>query len=127
MADNPDQQNKKESAAPGQSGEAPKSKDKTKDGKDRSCSDSKDSSGHCLPPPELTSFMMSLTSTALMQLGEIPDPINGEVVFDLVMAKHSIDIIAMLQEKLRNGLTEDEDKLIEGLLYELRLRYVQKS
>lgn len=121
MADNADLNKEKAHETP------KKEKKQNGDGKACGCSGPRDSKCQCLPPPELTSFMMSLVSAALMQLGEIPDPVDGGVVFDLTMAKHSIDIIAMLQDKFRNGLTEEEDRLIEGFLYELRLRYVQKS
>ena len=80
-----------------------------------------------LPAPTFTTFVMSLASSALVQLGEVPEPETGKVQENLVVAKHTIDIISMLQEKIDKGLDADERRLLEGLLYELRLQYVMKS
>lgn len=73
-----------------------------------------------------STFLMSLSSSALMALGETPDPSTGETVFLPHLAKHSIDIIAMLQDKIQNGLTDEESKLLCDLLYDMRMRYVNK-
>ena len=73
-----------------------------------------------------STFLMSLSSSALMALGETPDPSTGEIVFMPHLAKHSIDIIAMLQNKIKNGLTDQESKLMCDLLYNLRMSYVNK-
>ncbi len=78
------------------------------------------------PLPEVTfsTFIMSLASSALVQLGEVPNPETGKVQDNLLLAKHSIDILTMLQEKTRSCLEPDEAKLLGSLLYELRLKYV---
>lgn len=81
----------------------------------------------CMPKPDFSTFVLSLASSALVQLGEVPDPANGEVREDLVLAKHSIDILRMLQDKTANGLDAEESRLIEGLLYELRMKFVMKK
>ncbi len=73
-----------------------------------------------------STFMMSLSSSALMALGETPDPNTGETVFLPQIAKQTIDVLAMLQDKLKNGLEDDEAKLMCDLLYDLRMRYVNK-
>jgi hypothetical protein len=70
-------------------------------------------------------FVMSLASTAAVHFGDIPDPAGGDQKADLKAAAQMIDIIAMLQEKTRGNLTADESDLVERLLYELRMRYVE--
>lgn len=81
------------------------------------------------PFPEVTfsTFIMSLASSALVQLGEVPEPESGQMMENLPVAKHTIDIIAMLKEKTGNCLTPDEAQLIEGLLYDLRMKYIVKT
>ncbi len=80
-----------------------------------------------LPLVNFSTFVLSLASSALMQLGEVPHPESGETVFELEHAKYSIDILTMLQEKTEKGLDEDEKRLLDGLLYEVRMKYVMKS
>jgi hypothetical protein len=81
------------------------------------------------PFPEInfSTFIFSLNTSALLHLGEIPDPATGKQQEDLVMAKQTIDLIAMLQEKTRGNLAPDEENLVKHILYDLRLRYVQKA
>lgn len=79
-----------------------------------------------LPEVNFTTFLLSLNSSALLHLGEIADPISKEKNRDLSLAKHTINVIAMLQEKTRGNLTEDEKRLVDGILYDLRMRYVQQ-
>jgi hypothetical protein len=81
------------------------------------------------PFPEInfSTFIFSLNTSALLHLGEIPDPTTGKQQEDLVMAKQTIDLIAMLQEKTRGNLAPDEENLVKHILYDLRLRYVQKA
>jgi len=81
-----------------------------------------------LPPlPEVTfsSLIFSLSSTAFLHLGEIPDPATGEKRKDLPLAKHVIDTIGMLKEKTEGNLTKDEKQLVDNILTDLRLRYVK--
>ncbi len=81
----------------------------------------------CMPKPTFATFVLSLASAALVQLGEVPDPATGAVKADLVLAKHSIDTLSMLQEKTSKGLDAEESRLLEGLLYELRMKFVMKN
>jgi hypothetical protein len=60
-------------------------------------------------------------------LGEIPDPQTNEKFVDLALAKHSIDIIAMLQEKTRGNVSEEEKNFLDSILADLRLRFVKAS
>lgn len=80
-----------------------------------------------LPKPTFSTFVLSLASSALVQLGEVPDPSSGTVAEDLALAKHSIDILSMLQDKIATGLDEEEKRLLDGLLYELRMKFVMKK
>jgi hypothetical protein len=74
-----------------------------------------------------TAFVMSLATTAAVHFGDIPDQGAGETRTDLRAARQMIDILSMLQEKTRGNLTEDEARLVETLLYELRMRFVEAS
>ena len=79
------------------------------------------------PEINFSTFIFSLNTSALLHLGEIPDPATGKQQEDLAMAKQTIDLIGMLQEKTRGNLAPDEENLIKHILYDLRLRYVQKA
>jgi hypothetical protein len=73
-----------------------------------------------------TGFVLSLATTAAVHFGDIPDPNTGEPGEpNLMAAGQMIDIIAMLQERTQGNLSDPEVKLVEDLLYELRMRFVQ--
>ena len=73
-----------------------------------------------------TGFMLSLATTAAVHFGDIADPNTGEKLEpNLPAAAQMIELIAMLQEKTKGNLIEPEERLVDDLLYELRLRYVQ--
>ena len=80
------------------------------------------------PMPEVTfsTFIISLASSALVHLGEVPNPETGDTETSLPLAKHSIDVLEMLRAKTENGLEEQERKLLESILYELRMKVVIK-
>jgi len=78
-----------------------------------------------LPEVNFSSLILSLSSTAFLHLGEIPDPSTGEKKKDLALSKHVIDTIGMLKEKTEGNLTMEEKQLIENILTDLRLRYVK--
>jgi hypothetical protein len=78
-----------------------------------------------LPEVNFNTLIFSLSSSAFYNLGEIPDPQTGEKQKDLPLAKHSIDIMAMLGEKTKGNLTDEEQKFLETILADLRLRYVK--
>ena len=80
-----------------------------------------------LPPVDFPTFVLSLGSSALMHLGEAPHPGSGETGQDLALAKHTIDILSMLEEKTRGNLSQPEAQLLENLLFDLRLRYVEAA
>jgi len=78
-----------------------------------------------LPPVDFQTLVISLGSSVLLHLGMVPDVEGGAPTVDLSLAKHSIDVLAMLQEKTRGNLTEAEADLLQGLLYDLRLKYIE--
>ena len=80
-----------------------------------------------LPEANFTSLIFSLSSSALFHFGEIEDPLTGHKKKDLPLAKHAIDTIAMLKEKTKGNLTEEERKFLENVLTDLRWRYVKAS
>jgi hypothetical protein len=80
-----------------------------------------------LPPVDFTTFVLSLGSSALMHLGEVEHPQSGKPQRDLALAKHTIDLLSMIQTKTKGNLTGHEDKLLESLLFDLRLRYVSAA
>jgi len=88
-----------------------------------------ETSGQEIPLPEINfiNFIFSLSTSALIQLGEIQDPLTQKQVKDLPLAKQTIDLIGMLKEKTKGNLTPDEEKLIETVLYDLRMRYVKAT
>jgi len=80
-----------------------------------------------LPEISFSALVISLSTQALMHLGEIPNPISGKVEKDISVAKQMIDIIGVLGEKTRGNLDQGEDKLMEEVLYDLRMRYVEAA
>ena len=80
-----------------------------------------------LPEVNFNSLIFSLSSSALFHLGEIADPQTGQKKMDLPLAKHTIDTIGMLKEKTKGNLDDEEEKFLEGILTDLRWRYVKAT
>lgn len=81
-----------------------------------------------LPPVDFSTFVMSLATSALYHMGLVPDPETDEKIpANLPIARHTIDTLDMLQEKTRGNLEPEEERLLEGMLYELRMRFVEAS
>ena len=76
-------------------------------------------------PVTFSTFVLGLSTQALLHLGEIPNPVNRAIERDLVAAKQVIDILGILREKTRNNLESAEESLLDSMLYDLRMRYVQ--
>ncbi len=89
--------------------------------------DNKGKSEFVPPAPDFKFFITTLTLQASIALGHMANPTTEKVEEDLTQAKFLIDTIGMLQEKTKNNLTKDETELLENLLYELRLAYVDKG
>lgn len=82
---------------------------------------------YALPKIDFSTFVLSLNSSALVQLGLIDDPASGQKVKNLPLAKQTIDLLALLEEKTKGNLTSDEDNILKSLLYELRMLYVKEK
>jgi hypothetical protein len=72
-------------------------------------------------------FVLSLASSAFVHLGDAPHPETAKVESNLLLAKQTIDILGMLQEKTKGNLTADEDKFLDNILTDLRLRFVTRQ
>ena len=83
------------------------------------------------PPPkqeaDFETLVLSLSTSAMYQLGLVQDPAGAPIPTDLEAARHTIDILGVLQKKTRGNLTPQEEQLLEQVLYELRLAYVHIS
>jgi hypothetical protein len=78
-----------------------------------------------LPTINFATFIFSLNSSALVQLGMMEDPITGEKSENLPLAKQTIDILSMLEEKTKGNLDTDEAAMLKNILYDLRIHYVK--
>jgi hypothetical protein len=81
-----------------------------------------------VPLPEITfaSFLVSLSSSAFISLGQLPDPHTGKAEKNLPLAKQTIDLLGLLRDKTRNNLTAEEENLFDHLLYDLRMAYIKE-
>lgn len=77
-----------------------------------------------LPPVDFSTFVLSLASSAMVHLGDVPHPETGEPARNLPLARQTIDMLAMLQQKTKGNLSRDEATYLESILYDLRLRCV---
>ena len=81
---------------------------------------------HSIPVEiNFASFIFSLGRSTFIHLGEEQDPVTGEKKISLPLAKETIDIISMLEEKTKGNLTPEEGQLTKNILYALRMRYVE--
>ena len=89
--------------------------------------DSHDSSkaDEALPSVDFATFVLSLSHSALMHMGEAPNPETGTIEKSLPLARQTIDLIAMLEEKTKGNLTGDEERLLGQILFDLRMRFVE--
>ena len=79
------------------------------------------------PDPHFVNFVSSLAFQALAALGEVPDPVSQERKVNPEQAKQMIDILTMIREKTEGNLTEDETNMLGQALYELQMKYVEKT
>lgn len=79
-----------------------------------------------MPRVDFSTLILSLGTTALYQMGAVPNPETGEAgTPDALVAQQTIDTLEILREKTRGNLEPQEQKLIDSLLYELRMRFVE--
>ena len=74
---------------------------------------------------DFSTFVLSLNASALIHLGELPDPASKERTVSLPTAKHTIEILEIIKEKTRGNLDGEEEKLLDDVLYNLRLKYIK--
>ena len=79
--------------------------------------------------PSLTflGYISGLVMAAAVYLGDQKDPMTGLQAVNLTSAGHAIDVLTMLQEKTRGNLSDDEERFLDGALYELRMKYVEAT
>ncbi|MBW2057041.1 MAG: DUF1844 domain-containing protein [Deltaproteobacteria bacterium] len=115
---------RKEEKAEGKGGEPGAAAEAEKPGEDQR-TEAKGREEAPLPEINFSNFIFSLSTSALIHLGEIPDPVTSKPNKNLPMAKQTIDILGILQEKTKGNLTSDEETLIRNILYDLRMRFVK--
>ncbi|MDI6736228.1 MAG: DUF1844 domain-containing protein [bacterium] len=74
---------------------------------------------------EFADLVFMLSTSGLVHLGDIPDPVTNESKRNLEGTRWSIDMLALLEKKTRGNLTDEESKLLTGVLYNLRMRYLE--
>ncbi len=82
---------------------------------------------HNYPIINFTNFVLSLSTSALFHFGDFPENEGGTPQKNLPAAKQTIDILDMLREKTQGNLDKNESDLIQGVLYELKMRYVKEN
>jgi len=86
----------------------------------------KDASGRCvMPEVTFSSLVLSLNTSALFHMGELPHPETGQRLVDRELAKHTIDTLILLADKTKGNLSYDENELLTRVLYELKMRFVK--
>jgi hypothetical protein len=83
--------------------------------------------GETLPPASFTMLLSTLSIQVLVALGDLPMPGSDKHETNLPQAKHFIDTLEILQEKTKGNLTADEGGYLESLLFDLRMRYVERA
>jgi len=79
------------------------------------------------PPIDFGSYVWSYYAQALVLLGEVPDPSTNAVEQDLEAARQVLDLLGMLQEKTRGNLTPEEARVLDQVLYELRMKFMART
>lgn len=79
------------------------------------------------PSIDFTTFVLSVSHSALMHLGVAPHPETGKTVRELPLARQDINLLTLLEEKTRGTLTGDEERLLAQVLFDVRMRFVEAS
>ena len=99
-----------------------------KDAEQCKCAGGTMKDGQCvLPKVTFSAFVMSLNTSALFYLGEIPDPATGQKNVDLMLAQHTIDTLIMLKEKTVGNLSDEDANMISNFTEDLKLRFSKAS
>jgi hypothetical protein len=83
--------------------------------------------GSSRPPIDFPSYILSYYTQGLVLLGEVPNPYTNKKEEDVEAARHTIDILSMLEEKTKGNLGKEEEQLLESVLYELRMKFMAKT
>ncbi len=97
---------------------------------EESASTGDEAAGHdprAMPKASFGVLISSLVTQILFALGAIEDPHTQKRYLDLSLAKHNIDMLSVLEEKTKGNLTEQEKKMLDSALYEVRMAYVQAA
>lgn len=81
--------------------------------------------GEAIPKIDFPTLIMSFASASMISMGLVPDPVTGEIQKNLLIAQQNIDVISLLREKTKGNVTPEEERLMEQILYELRMHYVE--
>lgn len=111
---------KAEETAPDQKKESPTEKTASEEGQETQEEEH-------YPEVNFASFVLSLSTSAMYHFGDFPDPVSKKSERNLPAAKQTIDLLSMLKDKTAGNLDEGEKSLIDGLLFELKLRYVKEK
>ena len=77
-----------------------------------------------LPPPSFSLLVASLGSQAMIALGQVPNPLDGKTEVRLDLAKHAIEMLAILEQKTKGNLDADETKMLDSVLHQLRMAFL---
>ncbi|MCB9564613.1 MAG: DUF1844 domain-containing protein [Kofleriaceae bacterium] len=96
-------------------------------GPDQGTPASSDPARRALDPVDFATHILSLASSAMVSMGKMPPPGGEAMATDLDAARHLIDVLGMLEIKTAGNLDESEQKLLQSLLYDLRVAFVDAS
>ncbi len=105
--------------------------DAAEEGERQAAGEPKEGKGEQEIPPrhpiDFPSYILSYYTQGLVLLGEVPNPYTNKKEEDVEAARHTIDILSMLEQKTKNNLSNDEQQLLESVLYELRMKFMAKT
>lgn len=78
-----------------------------------------------LPPPSFSLLVATFGSQAMVALGQVPNPLDNKTEVRLDLAKHAIDMLAIIEQKTKGNLAADEAAMLEAVLHQLRMAYVE--
>jgi hypothetical protein len=107
--------------APAQEEEQAKTADSRPEGQ------ASDQESRSRPPIDFPSYILSYYTQGLVLLGEVPNPYTNKKEEDVEAARHTVDILSMLQVKTKGNLSKDEEQLLDTVLYELRMKFIKKT
>lgn len=92
---------------------------------DSPAGDVENTEGKELEPLDFSTFILSLSTSVLMNLGLVENPVTGKTEKEPAVARQTIELITLLKEKTKGNLSDEESKLMDNVLHELRLWYVK--